>query len=433
MTDVAVRVEHVWKKFHRGQLHDSLRDLIPALAGKFFSYSSNKANAGREFWALQDVSFEVKKGEAFGIVGPNGAGKSTMLKLLGRLMKPTRGLIHVNGRLSALIELAAGFHPDLTGRENIYLYGTILGMTRREISAKFDDIVDFSGLEEEFIDTPVKRYSSGMSARLGFSIATYVNPDVLLVDEVLSVGDVAFQQKCVDRMKKVIRDGPAILFVSHDLKTVTEFCHRCLLLDHGRAVAIGPTEEVIRCYLTSLNTVHARDDSSPLFISKVRIRNEDGECVQFTAGQTAWLDIEVTARERCTKLSVFLWILDSTYREIFNTSTERLGHGNFTLDRDEVFVCTIKLTLNLANGTFYPYVGVYRYDTETMYDAWLPTSSTIYISSEQDVQGAVHCFPQVLCQEIQKPSSMSSQSDNYHLGRNATKLAVVAKNSGGGS
>src|SRR5271157_4540118 len=248
VSDVALRMEHVYKKFRKGEIYNSLRDLIPALTGRMFRQQELSGNDRREFWALQDVSFEVKHGEAFGIIGQNGAGKSTALKILSRIMKPTKGRMVVNGRLSALIEVSAGFHPDLTGRENIFLNGTILGMTKREIELKLDQIVAFSGLEE-FIDTPVKRYSSGMYARLGFSVAAHVDPEVLLVDEVLSVGDYSFQNKCVERMKEVIRSGATVLFVSHNLKSVAEFCHRCLLLEQGRAVMTGPAQEVIAAYL----------------------------------------------------------------------------------------------------------------------------------------------------------------------------------------
>ena len=194
MSDVALRMEHVYKKFRKGEVYNSLRDLLPALTGRMFRQQELSESDKREFWALQDVSFEVKRGEAFGIIGHNGAGKSTALKILSRIMKPTKGRMVVNGRLSALIEVAAGFHQDLTGRENIFLNGTILGMTRREIESKLDQIIAFSGIEE-FIDTPVKRYSSGMYARLGFSVAAHVDPEVLIVDEVLSVGDYAVPAK----------------------------------------------------------------------------------------------------------------------------------------------------------------------------------------------------------------------------------------------
>src|SRR5208283_4347753 len=212
-------------------------------------------------------------GEAFGIIGANGAGKSTTLKILSRIMKPTSGRMIVNGRLSALIEVTAGFHPDLTGLENIFLHGTILGMTKREIQSKLDQIIAFSGLEE-FIGTPVKRYSSGMYARLGFSVAAHVDPEVMLVDEVLSVGDYVFQNKCVQRMKEVVSSGATVVFVSHNLKTVAEFCDRCLLLDRGRAVMTGPTQEVVSSYLRRDGKPRAADaPAKPVTISKVRVRN----------------------------------------------------------------------------------------------------------------------------------------------------------------
>jgi lipopolysaccharide transport system ATP-binding protein len=198
--NVAVTLDRVSKKFRKGQLHDSLRDLVPDLTRRLLGRGPVRSGElrGQEFWALKDVSFEVPKGEAFGIVGHNGAGKSTILKLLCRVMKPTQGHLTVQGRLSALIEAGAGFHPDLTGRENVYLNGTILGMSRSEIQRKFDEIVAFAGLAE-FIDTPVKRYSSGMYARLGFSVGAHLEPDVLVVDEVLSVGDFCFRRRRLTR------------------------------------------------------------------------------------------------------------------------------------------------------------------------------------------------------------------------------------------
>ena len=223
---------------------------LPAMTGKMFRGQELDANDKREFWALQDISFEVKRGESLGIIGRNGAGKSTALKILSRIMKPTKGRMIVNGRLSALIEVTAGFHPDLTGMENIFLHGTILGMTKREIQSKLDQIIAFSGLEE-FIDTPVKRYSSGMYARLGFSVAAHVDAEVLVVDEVLSVGDYVFQQRCMDRIRSVISAGTTVLFVSHNLKSVTEICQRAMLLEHGKVVTIDNTDAVIRKYLSA--------------------------------------------------------------------------------------------------------------------------------------------------------------------------------------
>lgn len=240
--------ESVWKKFRRGETHDSLRDLLPALVrGAFGRRGPATALREDEFWALRDVSFEVRPGQALGIIGPNGAGKSTSLKLLSRILRADRGRTAVTGRVGALIEIAAGFHPDLTGRENVFLQGAIMGLAQREIRREFDAIVNFAGMAD-FIDTPVKRYSSGMNARLGFAIAAHLHPDVLLIDEVLSVGDTAFQKRCVERAHAFKREGVPIVFVSHNLQTVAELCDRAVYL-HREVKADGETGSVIRRYL----------------------------------------------------------------------------------------------------------------------------------------------------------------------------------------
>lgn len=200
-----------------------------------------------DFWAVRDVSFEVQRGEALGIIGHNGAGKSTILKLLANITAPTAGEIMINGRLSALIEVGSGFHPELTGRENIYLNGSILGMRRREITEKLDSIVEFAGIRE-FLDTPVKRFSSGMYVRLGFSIAAHLDPDILLLDEVLAVGDAAFQAKCLKRIGELKAKGTTIVFISHDLGAVERTCDRVILMKHGEAAADGDPPEAIAAY-----------------------------------------------------------------------------------------------------------------------------------------------------------------------------------------
>jgi ABC-type polysaccharide/polyol phosphate transport system ATPase subunit len=395
----AVTVEHVFKRFRKGELSTSLRDAVPALIRKLRPRDHSTVEDRRTFWALQDVSFEVPRGEAFGIIGRNGAGKSTVMKLLSRIMNPTTGTVEVSGRVSALIEIGAAFHPDLTGRENIFLYGVVLGMTRREIAARFDEIVAFSGLEE-FIDTPVKRYSSGMYARLGFSLASHVRPEILIVDEVLSVGDYVFQQKCVERMHEVVRGGATVLLVSHDLKTVTDFCTRCLLLDKGRVISVGSPHEVIKGYLErfqSQKTMPTGDQA--VAITKVVMRDANGEALRFEAGQKAWIDIEITARKSCRKLAVAVFFKDDRHYHLFDTSTERLGHGNVSLEEGDVFSCTFQLTLNFGSGTFHPAVSIYRYDIQEEYDSW-PSAGTIHVRSALDVRGAVNLFPMVVRQEI---------------------------------
>jgi lipopolysaccharide transport system ATP-binding protein len=394
MSDVALRMEHVYKKFKKGETYNSLRDLIPALTGKMFKMQELDDRDKREFWALQDISFEVKHGESLGIVGENGAGKSTALKILSRIMKPTKGRMIVNGRLSALIEVTAGFHADLTGMENIFLHGTILGMTRKEIESKLDQIIAFSGLEE-FIETPVKRYSSGMYARLGFSIAAHVDPEVMIVDEVLSVGDYAFQQRCMERMRAVIGSGTTVLFVSHNLKAVTEICSRAMLLEHGKMVEIGPTDSVIRRYLSDSGKANAKDEGKPVYVSSVKVRDREGEQSTFESGQTAWVDVEVTAREPLEKLAAVIWLIDQTQYLLFDTSSERLGNPSFSLKAGETYRCSFELSLNIAHGTFHVCAAVHRYDIQKTYDSRVP-ATTLFIGSTMAVRGAVNCFPRLV-------------------------------------
>lgn len=396
MSDVALRMEHVYKMFRKGETFNSLRDLVPALTGRMFRQAELSEKDKREFWALRDVSFEVERGEAFGIIGDNGAGKSTILKILSQIMKPTKGNMVVNGRLSALIEVSAGFHPDLTGRENIFLCGTIFGMTKREIESKLDQIIAFSGIEE-FIDTPVKRYSSGMYARLGFSVAAHVNPDVLVVDEVLSVGDYMFQQRCMDRMREVIRDGTTLLFVSHNLKAVTELCQRAMLLVHGKAVEIGPTEAVVRHYLNDAREPGDEADKAA-YISRVTVRGPDGERSTFESGETALVDIEITAREALERLSVSLWLKDEAQYDVFDTSSERLGYAPFSIEPGQTRRFTFELTLNMAHGTFYACTLICRYDIQKVYDRKVP-GPALFIGSTMAVRGAVNCFPRIVAAE----------------------------------
>jgi lipopolysaccharide transport system ATP-binding protein len=280
MTIPRVEVRNVWKKFRRGERHNSLRDLLPALARRWLGRgpARGELRAG-DFWALRDVSFQVRPGEALGIIGPNGAGKSTLLKVLSRILRPDRGALRVHGRLGALIEVAAGFHPDLTGRENVFLNGAILGMKRREIERRLDAIIDFSGIEA-FIDTPVKRYSSGMQARLGFSVAAHLEPEVLLVDEILSVGDAQFQRKCVASMKDRLRQGVAVLFISHNMPAVIELCQKTLVLNAGAVVFEGASEAGTGRYMELLRRGEVRGGGGPVEVLGWRFDTPHSEKIQ---------------------------------------------------------------------------------------------------------------------------------------------------------
>ena len=255
-------LDHVYKRYQLGTAHDSLRDMIPSLMRRLAGRNGH-APVNEEFWALRDVSFEVLKGETLGIVGPNGAGKSTILKLLSKIIRQTQGTVTVRGLVAALIELGGGFHPDLTGAENIYLQGTMMGIPHREVAKQYDSIVAFSGLER-FLETPVKRYSSGMTIRLGFAIAAHVRPEVLLIDEVLAVGDLAFQQKCYQRIDELKERGTTMVFISHNLEAVQKLCDRVILLKSGQVLGAGEPGEMLRRYREEVYSQTVKDLSAEM-------------------------------------------------------------------------------------------------------------------------------------------------------------------------
>jgi ABC-type polysaccharide/polyol phosphate transport system ATPase subunit len=316
-----------------------------------------------------------------------------MLKLLTGIMRPTRGSIRVAGRVSALIEVTAGFHRELTGRENIYLYGAIMGMTRQEIRQRFDAIVAFSGLEE-FIDTPVKRYSSGMNARLGFSVAAHVDPDVLLVDEVLSVGDYLFQQKCFERMNAVMTSGTTVVFVSHNLRELSSLCRRSLLLEKGRLQVIGPTPDVIKTYFNRGQQPRAADPDKGIMITKVTVHSDDGPGVEFQSGGKFYITVEACARRRHEEMSVVIRIVDDHQYHLFDTCTQRLGADPITVDGDQTLRCTFELDLSLAEGTFHVDAFLHRYVTDRPYDRWL-NAATFFVKGAPEVRGAVTLYPKL--------------------------------------
>ncbi len=280
----AVEVKNLSKRYTIGQRERylTLRDMMVKAVKVPGNLARGKKFAKKEdFWALKDVNFTVKEGEAVGIIGRNGAGKSTLLKVLSRITEPTEGEVRLNGRVSSLLEVGTGFHPELTGRENIYLNGAILGMRKKEIDEKFDKIVEFSGVEK-FLDMPVKRYSSGMQVRLAFSVAAHLEPDILIIDEVLAVGDAEFQKKCLGKMDQVTKEaGRTILFVSHDMGAVQRLCKKTILLEDGRVKMIGETADVIDEYINNINKkqeyVYENSLDNEISITGVTIKNDKGE------------------------------------------------------------------------------------------------------------------------------------------------------------
>lgn len=290
-----IEVNHVWKEYQKGidRRYKSLRDTLVGMPNRLFGTEKKK------FWALEDIDFKVEAGESVGIIGRNGAGKSTLLKILSRITPPTKGEIILRGRVASLLEVGTGFHPELTGRENVFFNGSILGMKHAEIKRKFDEIVDFSGVES-FIDTPLKHYSSGMQMRLAFSVAAHLDSEILLIDEVLAVGDAEFQKKCIGKMDDVSKgEGKTILFVSHDLESISLLTNNCIYIGRGKIEAIGSTSTIIKSYTENLNFKNEIFDKSkishrPITIIDVRFLNiSNGSPFDVQTGKDVRISIEV--------------------------------------------------------------------------------------------------------------------------------------------
>jgi lipopolysaccharide transport system ATP-binding protein len=329
MTDLAIQVDNLSKRYRIGaqrQSYNTLRDTLAAAFAKFLNAKS-ELRISESFWALRDVSFEVNRGEVLGIIGRNGAGKSTLLKILSRVTRPTHGRAKINGRVGSLLEVGTGFHPELTGRENIYLNGTILGMTRTEIKQKFEEIVEFAEIDQ-FIDTPVKRYSSGMYMRLAFAIAAHLEPEILIVDEVLAVGDHAFQQKCLGKMGDVAKEGRTVLFVSHNMACIERLCHSAILLEEGRVKVLGKIPEVIQTYLenTVAPVLSWEPSSTPTknaYFRKVYLANEKEEQVEHvTTASSLSIIMEYVVQCRCRSLQISVDLLDSNGELIFASNPQ---------------------------------------------------------------------------------------------------------------
>jgi len=301
MSNIVVSVKDLGKKFHIGKLQSNSHDTLGQKLGEMIltpfrragqlahGHATAAADLDEEFWAIQDVNFNIAQGELVGIIGRNGAGKSTLLKILSRITEPTTGSISIRGRVGSLLEVGTGFHPELTGRENIYLNGAILGMTKNDISLAFDEIVSFSEVEK-FLDTPVKHYSSGMTLRLAFAVAAHLEPEVLIVDEVLAVGDARFQRKCINKMEDVGGQGRTVLFVSHNMAAVTRMCKRVILLEGGTLAADGSAQSIVSSYLSSgsgTSSVREFDaETAPkgdvAIMKAVRVRNQEGKITEST-------------------------------------------------------------------------------------------------------------------------------------------------------
>jgi lipopolysaccharide transport system ATP-binding protein len=384
----SIQVAGVWKKFHRGAVHDSLRDLVPAVTKRLLGRGPKPTElATGDFWALREVEFEVKPGEALGIIGPNGAGKSTMLKLLTKILRPTRGSCTVRGRVGALIEVAAGFHPDLTGMENIFLQGSIMGMRSTEIAKKVDEIVAFAGVAD-FIDTPVKRYSSGMHARLGFSVAAHLDPDVLLIDEVLSVGDMTFQERCIERMKQFKQQGVAIAFVSHNMQAVADLCDNGIYLA-GTVRDRGSAQQVIGTYVRSASRQEVSGSGAPIEIAKADLLDESGEpAVSVSPGDTLVLRLTYQVHRVMKDYHMGFMLYRSTDGlKVYDghITSEELGLEG-ELHPGQRFTVDFRFRANVVRGQYH--IGAYVFDTPSFKPIAFQVPAGIFAVKETRTYGA---------------------------------------------
>lgn len=385
MSDIAVKVEHLSKKFHIGSVQDSDDTFVQAALralGQPFRRSrkllqgqaTGASELDEELWALQDLSFSVKQGEVLGIIGRNGAGKSTLLKILSRITEPSSGRIEIHGRVGSLLEVGTGFHPELTGRENVYLNGSILSMSQAEIAAQFDAIVEFAGVQR-FIDTPIKHYSSGMTVRLAFAVASHLNPEILIIDEVLSVGDADFRHKSMDKMREAVQSGRTVLFVSHNMSAIASLCDRVLLLKEGRLLNQGEPTEMIRQYMgmrdvldpdamtgVRLFSLEDNNPAYPVVLHSLRLLDEVGEVREsFLSSEAITVELDFTLTEYLPYLKVGFDLKSYTEESILRS---------FQNDREEILptqagryrIRTVIPAHFLNNGRYHldPLIGVHQ-------------------------------------------------------------------------
>jgi lipopolysaccharide transport system ATP-binding protein len=370
MAELALRISNVSKRYRIGRLearHHSLREALTAgtrrLARRLMGRAGNGSDGHSEFWALRDVSIDVEHGEILGIIGQNGAGKSTLLKILSRITEPTRGRVEAWGRVGSLLEVGTGFHPELTGRENVYLNGSILGMRRSEVDRKFDEIAAFSGVEA-FLDTPVKRYSSGMYVRLAFAVAAHLEPEILVVDEVLSVGDAEFQRRCLQKMEGVARGGRTVLLVSHNMATVQAFCTRAVLLRQGVLAASGSPADTVQAYLRGLETVASQDlltrtdRSGPgrVRLTSLVVETEGAPPGVLASGQPARFVFDVDTPRRGMTCSFTIY--DQLGRAVTYFDSAELGEGDMIDSSSPARFCCEVEELLLIPGRYRINAGI---------------------------------------------------------------------------
>ena len=386
MSNIAIEVSNLSKRYRIGlkeEIHDTfIGSMTSWLKSPISNYKrvhnltsfSDNGESDDIVWALKDVSFEINRGDIVGVIGKNGAGKSTLLKILCRITEPTSGVVVVKGHVSSLLEVGTGFHPELTGRENVFLNGTILGMTKKEIDKKFNEIVEFSEVEK-FINTPVKRYSSGMRVRLAFAVAAHLDPEVLLIDEVLAVGDVEFQKKCLGKMSNIAKEGRTILFVSHNMGAIEKLCTKAFLIDEGRIQKQGLTNEVIAEYLGSNKSLLGEKiwttpsktndpknlipDEEIVRLNAVRVKNKNDEiCTEFTVRDDIFLEIEYVVHKDINYLDVSFYLYNQKGETVLVAmDNSRDGENRSCLSNSYRTIGKVPGDL-LNDGWYYVHIGI---------------------------------------------------------------------------
>jgi lipopolysaccharide transport system ATP-binding protein len=370
MSNAVIKVESLGKKYiirhQKQEKYNALRDVIDNGVKNLFKYNSQEKSDREEFWALNDVSFEINQGDRVGIVGRNGAGKSTLLKILSRITEPTKGQIKIKGRVASLLEVGTGFHPELTGRENIFLNGAILGMSKVEIQRKFDEIVAFAEIEK-FLDTPVKRYSSGMYVRLAFAVAAHLEPEILIVDEVLAVGDAQFQKKCLGKMENVGKEGRTVIFVSHNMATVKQLCTKAFLFSNGILIDRGKPVEMISRYMQSAMSQtylngkreykHIKGDKRAK-INKIILNNLDRGEMTLPIFEKIKIAIEYQIIEPIEKLEFFILIYSLEEGDVQASLFQR-DSGSYIVPDSEFGIVSLEFTNYLMPGKYIISAGIF--------------------------------------------------------------------------
>lgn len=398
MSNRAIKIEKVGKKFSKSlkqSMYYGAQDILNSITGAIPDSTQLRKN---EFWAVDDVSFEVNKGEAIGLIGPNGSGKSTLLKMLNGIFMPDAGKIELDGKVGALIEVGAGFHPMLSGKENIYINGAILGMTKKEIDKKLNDIIEFADIGD-FIDSPVKHYSSGMYVRLGFSVAVHCAPDILLVDEILAVGDMNFRSKCYKKIKEIKDSGKSIVFVSHDIITVAALCDKALFISKGKMKFFGDTEEAITHYENSCfneNGKYKKDlirekGSLEIEILEVKFYNKQKkETTTFEMGEQLSVQIKYIAQKEISSPIFAIEIFSPSGLRCFGIDMKMDNFDMGTVSKGEGIVEFQYDALNLKRGKYYLVVGVYDTEGLLAYDVHKREAHPFSIISDYRYHGTFY-------------------------------------------